>query len=690
MLWVAVAASASAQEEERQDTINRSVVTASLRQILSRKSAYSTEVLQEKFLQRHFSGNVVQAMENLPGIQSMDIGSGFSKPMIRGMGFSRIAVSEGGIKQEGQQWGADHGLEIDAYSVTGIQVLKGPASLLYGSDAIGGVIEILPPEQPVTDGPYAEVKTLAKSVNDLLGGSVMVGYANDRWMLQTRYTEQHYGDYRVPADTIVYLTRRIPLYGRKMKNTAGYERDASLYASCRAGHYRGSYTLSNAFQKAGFFPGAHGIPDLKRLQDDGDSRNIDLPMSRVNHLKAATTQSFTAGRHTFTADLGYQLNHREEWSLFHTHYADQTPPDVDPDKDLAFTLHTVTANMKYKHTASARFNSTFGINAEAQHNTFSGYSFLLPEYRRQTAGAFWLGSWKPKASLSVIGGLRYDYGHISIDAHYDEYAGQYSAAATDRTFGDISGSAGLVWNPTADHLIKLNIGRSFRLPGANELSSNGVHHGTFRHEQGDPTLRSERGWQLDASIDLHWSRLEVELSPFFNRYSSYIYLNPTGEWSSLPHAGQIYRYCEAPAIFTGGELEIHLQLLKHLEYRFSGEYVYTFNETARTALTFSPPATMRNILTYKGKKWELSAEMQTIADQNRIAHNENPTSGATLLHLGATATVPLFGTPVDINLSVHNLFNKQYFNHLSFYRQVEIPEPGRNFTLSLRIPINKQ
>ncbi|MBR5385324.1 MAG: TonB-dependent receptor plug domain-containing protein, partial [Bacteroidales bacterium] len=295
MLWVAVAASASAQEEERQDTINRSVVTASLRQILSRKSAYSTEVLQEKFLQRHFSGNVVQAMENLPGIQSMDIGSGFSKPMIRGMGFSRIAVSEGGIKQEGQQWGADHGLEIDAYSVTGIQVLKGPASLLYGSDAIGGVIEILPPEQPVTDGPYAEVKTLAKSVNDLLGGSVMVGYANDRWMLQTRYTEQHYGDYRVPADTIVYLTRRIPLYGRKMKNTAGYERDASLYASCRAGHYRGSYTLSNAFQKAGFFPGAHGIPDLKRLQDDGDSRNIDLPMSRVNHLKAATTQSFTAG-----------------------------------------------------------------------------------------------------------------------------------------------------------------------------------------------------------------------------------------------------------------------------------------------------------------------------------------------------------------------------------------------------------
>jgi iron complex outermembrane receptor protein len=126
-----------------------------------------------------------------------------------------------------------------------------------------------------------------------------------------------------------------------------------------------------------------------------------------------------------------------------------------------------------------------------------------------------------------------------------------------------------------------------------------------------------------------------------------------------------------------------------LEYRFSGEYVYTFNEEARTALPFSPPTTMRNIISWKSDRWSIEAEMQTITSQDCIAHNEDPTPGATLLHLGATSTIPLFGTEIEVSLNVRNLFNTRYYNHLSFYRRVEIPEPGRNITIGLTIPINK-
>ncbi|MDR1090681.1 MAG: TonB-dependent receptor plug domain-containing protein, partial [Prevotella sp.] len=180
----------------------------------NRNSALSVEVVDKDFLRQHFTGNLVQSLEHISGIRSMDIGSGFSKPMIRGMAFNRVSVIENGIKQEGQQWGSDHGLEIDAFDVERVIVRKGPVSLLYGSDAMGGAIEISRSPAPAENRLFGEVVLLTKTVNGTLGGSVMLGLKKDAWHAKIRYTEQHFGDFRVPSDSIVYLTMRIPLYGR--------------------------------------------------------------------------------------------------------------------------------------------------------------------------------------------------------------------------------------------------------------------------------------------------------------------------------------------------------------------------------------------------------------------------------------------------------------------------------------------
>lgn len=703
MFAVCLSLDLGAQTETVQDTLQQVVVSGSHRQSQLKRTAMASEILEKDFLQRHLSGNVVQALENIPGVQSMDIGSGFSKPMIRGLGFSRIAVSENGIKQEGQQWGADHGLEIDSYNINSVEIIKGPASLLYGSDAMGGVIEIHKPDFPASPGLYGDVTLSGKSVNGGFGGSVLLGYSSDRWMVQARFTEQHFGDLHVPTDTVVYLTQFIPLEGRKMKNTAGIERDGSIFAAYRDGAYKATLSMSNAWQKSGFFPGAHGIPDISRLADDGSAYNIELPYSWVDHLKISTGHQYTWESNILTADVGYQYNHREEWSAFHTHYPGQPAPPYDTDKELAFMLHTGSASVRLRHFHSAILEESLGASGGIQHNSIAGYSFLLPEYRRQTAGIFWLATWKPSPRLSVTGGLRYDWGHMTIEEHDDPYLADYLAGQgygpeqvasfsrvcrqVDRHFGDFSGSVGIVWNPSGDHLFKLNAGRSFRLPGANELSINGVHHGTFRHEQGDPDMDSERGWQVDAMADFNWDGFELELSPFFARYGNYIYLDPTGKWSVLPHAGQIYRYTGTAARFYGGEAEVHLRIWKNLKYGFSGEYVHTFNETTCTALSFSPPATMRNILSWAGGRWGAEAEVQTIARQERIAHNEDSTPGATLLHLGGHLSFPRTGA--EISLMVRNLFNTKYYNHLSFYRKVQIPEPGRNVVLTVRIPIKQ-
>jgi iron complex outermembrane receptor protein len=253
------------------------VIGDSYKKATNRNAVLSVEVAGKEFLTGHFTGNLMQTLEYISGVRSMDIGSGFSKPMIRGMGFNRVAVTENGLKQEGQQWGSDHGLEIDAFNIERIAIRKGPSSLLYGSDAMGGVIEITVPPAPVDDQIFGEVSLLCKSVNSGFGGSLMLGIKQKAWHIKARYSEQRFGDYRVPTDTIVYLTQRMPVYGRKLKNTAGLERNANLYTEYRKGGYYANYAVSNAYQKTGFFPGAHGVPDISRVQNDGRRRNVEYP-----------------------------------------------------------------------------------------------------------------------------------------------------------------------------------------------------------------------------------------------------------------------------------------------------------------------------------------------------------------------------------------------------------------------------
>lgn len=682
------------------------VVTETYQQRQARKSALTVEVADKDFLRKHFTGNFMQAMQNIPGVQAMDIGSGFSKPMIRGMGFNRIAVLENGIKQEGQQWGADHGLELDAFNIEAVNVLKGPSSLLYGSDAMGGVIDITPPTAPADNSLFGDVTLLGKSVNGTIGGSLMLGIKKNAWYSHIRYSEQHFGDYRIPTDSIVYLTQRIPIYGRKLKNTAGVERNIGFFTQYQRRGYKANFSVSNVYQKTGFFPGAHGVPDASRVEDDGDSRNIELPFSKVNHLKATTHQQYAWDKLILSADLGFQNNHREEWSAFHTHYGAQPAPQTDPDKELAFNLNTYSASVKARLVGSSSWEHTFGLDGQHQRNDIDGYSFLLPEYNRTTAGMLWLTTYRPNNMLSVSGGVRYDFGHINISSHEDAYLADYlkaqgydqeqidlykwSSHAVAENFGDYSLSLGLVWTPSDRHLVKVNVGRSFRLPGANELAANGVHHGTFRHEQGDPDLKSEQGWQMDASYNLNYKSVSFSVSPFVSWFSNYIFLRPTGEWSVLPHAGQIYRYTGAEALFAGTEASLDIRFLRNFNYRISGEYVYTYNCDEHIPLSFSPPASMRNTLTWQKNRYMLYAEWQSIARQSRVDRNEDRTSGANLFHLGGSLNIPIGGnSEIQITLTARNIFDTRYYNHLSFYRKVEIPEPGRNFQLLIKIPFKQ-
>ena len=395
-------------------------------------------------------------------------------------------------------------------------------------------------------------------------------------------------------------------------------------------------------------------------------------------------------------------------SQFHTHYSNQRPPAEHPDRELLFLLRTYSTNIRWMTDLNARWSSTVGISAEQQRNEVDGYAFLLPRFRRTWGAIYWLHSVQLRPQLSLTGGIRYDIGSITVGGYYDpvlaeylqgqaypaETVATYAQRATNlrKRFGDFSGSVGIGYTPDNRQTLKINLGRSFRYPSANELASNGVHHGAFRHEKGDSALLSEKGYQIDIDYRYATSSLQLTANPFLAYFTNYIYLGPSGTWSLLPHTGQIYHYRQAKAYMAGGELSATYRWHPKWEVFCSAAYVHNLNLSDGYPLPFSPSATITGRLAYSdtgGKAlatYTLRVENRWIMAQNRIAKNEEKTPGTNLWNLSAEMHWKVKGKRIITLLQIENLFDTAFLNHLSFYRKLNAPEPGRNLQLIVKIP----
>ncbi|UJH91701.1 TonB-dependent receptor [Antarcticibacterium sp. 1MA-6-2] len=395
-----------------------SLETVILKSIQRRTSSENIIRVSDTYLQEQFDGSLANTLEKLPGINAMEIGAGASKPIIRGLGFNRVAVTENGIKQEGQQWGADHGLEIDAFSVEDVEIIKGVGAIEHGSEAIGGVIKIINDNVP-PEGFSGEILGLAKSINNTLATSINLSFRPEKFYFKIKATGSEFGDYSVPTDNIVYLTRNIPIYNERVKNSAGKEIDLYGQAGYLGEHYKSTLSISNVYFKAGFFPGAHGIPSLSRVQDDGDRRNITYPFQRVNHFKIIQKNEWFYHDHSWEVILGIQNNHRQEWSRFHTHYSAQSAPEFNPDLELDFNLNTYDAQLKLNKDWNPNHSSTFGAQAQFQDNNISGFNFLLPEYLRSDLAIYTKHTYQVSENLILSLGTRLNQSSIAIEKFHD-------------------------------------------------------------------------------------------------------------------------------------------------------------------------------------------------------------------------------------------------------------------------------
>ncbi len=671
----------------------------------------------QDYVRDNFAGSLAKSLENMAGVNASGIGSATSKPIIRGLGSNRLLVSENGIKQEGQQWGADHGLEIDALNIEDVEVIKGPATLEYGNEAIAGVIRIKNNQIPKKNSTQTNLTMLYQSVNDGYTASVNHQSRKNHFFYKLKGTYSDYADYKTTTNKIFYLDRWMPIYNKRVKNTAGTDFNLMGQVGYINDNFRSILTLSNIQQKIGFFPGSHGVPSLDRLENDGDNRNIDYPYQKVNHFKVISENELKLNsNNTLKFNFGFQDNIRSEVSAFHTHYSNQPTPIKDPNLELHFDLKTYDAQAKFEHIHNKYFKTIVGIQSQIQQNNIAGYNYLLPKYNRDIYSGFLIEEFKKDNKWKVTAGLRYDYSTFKSDGYFDTYLydylinQQYSPAIADnyaqrsqaisRKFSNLNGMIGATFQANDYWDFNLNLGTSFRLPTAIELASNGIHHGSFRHERGDANLDPEKGYAVDFKTTFHKNGWEISASPYLYYFTNYIFLKPSGQFSILPHGGQIYQYTQSKALLTGFEIQVNKQLNEAIDIELIYENIYnrqlTKNNKLGHYLPFTPPNSLYGRVNYKLDKnlgifEDLSFQIngKYAFEQNNYAQNEQLTNDYFLLGAGIKSKITTNHFKANLTVQASNLLNKKYYNHTSFYRALQLPEQARNIQVILNIPFGK-
>ncbi len=680
------------------------VISEDASALRNREQTLSVKAVDSKFIGENLGGDMMKTLSRLPGVSSIDIGSGQSKPVIRGLAFNRVVVAESGIKHQAQQWGMDHGLEIDQFNVADVEVIKGPASLMYGSDAIGGVIRLEPYKIPQKEGVSGTVTLSGKTNNNLLGVSGSASARKENRFFHVRLTGITHGDYRVPIDTVTYNTFDFVLKDNYLRNTAGRELNGFI-----AGGFNGKWgvtklSIGNYYNRSGFYADAHGF-EIRNSKIDYDAKNrdIDLPYQEVNHLKVISNTKILFDDHKMDINLSFQNNLRREFSEPTEHGYRPLPPNT---LEREFNKNVYAANVQMKHLFSETHSMTSGVSLEYQQNRIGGWGFIIPAFEQFTAGAFIFDQLKFTDRLTANAGVRFDIGHITLEEYQDWYPTPVfdsdgnildetfvqRSPSLSKTFTAATGSVGVNYS-TADFTGRVNFGRSFRLPDARELGADGVNYHLFRQERGDSTLKPETAWQADLSLEFEKGLSAVKFSGFYSWFPNYIYLNPTSEFSDETGL-QVFDFVQNEVVRWGGEFEVSQQINEVFSLNVGGEYVFSEQRSGAKqgfGLAFSPSPSIIGGITWKPHIWDdiaretfFTLEMKVAGRQDRVVPPEEPTDGYSVLNFRAGTDLSLGDELLGIYFQLNNILNTTYYNHTSYYRLINIPEPGRSAQVTFK------
>ncbi|MCE9537852.1 MAG: TonB-dependent receptor [Bacteroidetes bacterium] len=687
--------------------INEVVVTGTSKATEIRKSPIPIVAIDKNHIDQNLNTNVIDVIAKLPGVSIVTTGPNVSKPFIRGLGYNR------------------------EFSINRIEVVKGPASLIYGSDALAGVVNLMPPP-PVIDGILnGSILCNYQTNNGLIGTSAALDGNNNGLIWGGRVSNKMAGNYQNKRDGRVF-------------GTSFQETDGKGYIGLNK-HWGYSHL------KFSIFDDLQSIPDgsrdsttrkftkqiteadlIRPIVSDKELNSYALPAvhQHVQHYKIISTSNFIINNGKLGLNLGFQQNIRREF----TH-----PENVDI-AGLYLILNSYTYDIKYHLPEKNGWEATTGINGMYQDNSNKGTEFIIPDYTLFDVGPFALIK-KSFSKLDLSIGLRYDNRSFKNDEMYTKQNSQTGfnmqaiipdTAGASRlfseythTFSGYSGSIGATYSLSDIFFIKANIAKGYRAPNISEISSNGVHPGTNIYQIGNPDFKPELSLQEDIGLFFSSQHITCEMDFFNNTISNYIYnekvLNNKGQDSIVVPGNQTFQFQAALAQLYGAEasFDIHPHPLDWLHFENSISILSSINKGVKGIpikdsakyLPFIPPMHTHTELRADIKKIfkrfssvYVKVEMEYFAKQNKayLAFNtETATSGYTLFNAGIGGDI--INKRGNVIFSVHilgnNITDVSYQAHLSRLKYFEnypnngtgtngIFNMGRNISFKLLIPLN--
>ncbi|MHA4807228.1 TonB-dependent receptor [Flavitalea flava] len=706
------------------------VVTGLSKATQIKRSPVPVVAVTHDYINTNLSTNIIDAIAKVPGVSALTTGPNVSKPFIRGLGYNRVLTLFDGVRQEGQQWGDEHGIEVDQYGVDKIEVIKGPASLTYGSDALAGVVNLIP-TPPAPEGKMVgDIVTEYHTNNGQFGGSAMLGATKNGFEWMGRISRKVATNYQNKIDGRVF-------------NTGFKETDANISLGLHRswGYSHLSLSLFDNLQEIpdGSRDSATGKFTRQITEDDAyrpivsdadlTSYTITPLHQHIQHYRVFTNNNFTIGSGRLAVNLGYQRSVRREFSH----------PEMQETPGLFLQLNTYSYDLKYYFPEYNGWNLSAGLNGMYQANTVTnGTEFVIPSYHQFDFGPFAMLK-KTFNKLDLSGGLRFDsrsftnkalstkpdpitgfdspvYGADTVGAAHPFY--DYS-----HVFSGFSGSIGATYNFSEKLSAKINLSRGYRAPNIAEISANGVHPGTNLYQIGNGDFKPEFSFQQDIGVEYSSKYAVITLSVFNNTLTNYIFnqrlLGAGGGDSVIVAGNQTYKFQQGKAQLYGGEVSVDFHPVKalHFENTFSATYALNkgidpkLRSDSNRYLPFIPPLHGISELRYDFEskahhivKGFVKVQLAYYANQDRVYTTDNTeraTPGYALLNAGIGAGITNGKGKTICNLYVmgNNLTDVAYFDHLSrlkyFYYSADDTNPahgihnmGRNISFKLEFPLD--
>lgn len=660
-------------------------VTGSFSPVDISNSTFSVTSISARTLSRIRGENIASTIQNIPGINNFSTGNSIGKPVIRGLTSQSVLVVQDGVKHESQQWGDEHAPEISLFDLDRIEILRGPASLMYGADGIGGVINIISKpiqfstkNKPVT---YGNLDLNGYSMNSEGAGNLMLGIGTQNFGIKGYAGYRKGGNIKTPDGELIINTPdgETTIQGGQLFNSNNKEFEGGVKLG-----YKGKFGIINGVYQ-------NFIRELQ-LHDDPSEDPYATPNQKLetDHFEASGNIYFNKNLQLEPV-FSYEIQSRKEFESA-----------KDKSNDIAalnLFLKSFIADVKLDHNVTKEINGAVGLSFETQNNQTLGFEKLIPNYTAANFGIYIMEKMEKKLYTLSLGG-RFDTKNENIKEtvfETDEKGNPVKVVSPNElNFSSFSGSAGIVFKPASSLDVFTNIGSGWRPPSEFDLYADGVHEGTGRYDIGlitqDTALNPdpERSLNFDLGTRIRTEYVNAEISFYRNQVNNFIYPAPAGKTD--PESGlPIYNITQASSSFIGYEYNIQVQPVEWAVISFLGDYVKTKNIATFEPLPFTPPAKNIISLKFQESNWGsiynpyINVSVKIVSAQNEVNPLEGISEGYTLFSAGLGFDFVLSKAIASVDLSVSNLANKKYTDHLSRYRYYAMG-PARSINLKFTVP----